>query len=208
MSKICTAGIKRLFWHDKSILSHLLGADKKVDYKKVLSALNGLEVGESGSKQTVKFNQIENLHQDSWTLEESEPSVDFYRNQLTGLVYRAGKKTPGELTVNFTIGQYEFKTKQALLGGNLIYEKKTVEGKEVDDTEKIIGWERSAYNAPDYFVLVIETEDGLYGFFPNIAVSAYQANTDGALGIGVKGTVLESDVTGIPTENWFGTPTA
>lgn len=64
--------------------------------------------------------KVDNVHQDTWSIEESEPSQDFYKNQLTGSNYREGKKTMGDVTFNFTIGQYDYITKEALMGGNKV----------------------------------------------------------------------------------------
>ena len=64
--------------------------------------------------------EITNVHQDTWTVDESEPTQDSYRNQLTGNIYRFGAKLMGEVTFNFTIGRYDYVTKKDLLGGDVI----------------------------------------------------------------------------------------
>ena len=61
--------------------------------------------------------EVKNIHQDTWTIEESESSQDGYRNQLTGSIYRMGTKTMGDVTFNWTIGQYDYATKVEFLGG-------------------------------------------------------------------------------------------
>lgn len=66
--------------------------------------------------------QVENVHQDTWQIEESEASQDKYKNQLTGNVYRMGAKEMGEVTVSFTIGRYDYATKADLLGGTVTYD--------------------------------------------------------------------------------------
>ena len=72
--------------------------------------------------------EVMNVHQDTWQIEESEASQEKYKNQLTGNVYRMGAKEMGEVTVQFTIGKYDYATKADLLGGSVIYNKVTLYG--------------------------------------------------------------------------------
>ena len=43
--------------------------------------------------------EIKNVHQDTWTIDESEPTQDSFRNQLTGNIYRFGAKQMGAVVV-------------------------------------------------------------------------------------------------------------
>ena len=132
---------------------------------------------------------MKNIHQDTWTVEESEPSQDYYRNQLTGGVYRAGKKTMGDIVFNFTIGQYDFDTKADFMGGTAAANGKS--------------WKRQRGIVDVKKVLVALTEDDVYVVLPYANVSAYESNTDGAVGISVKGTALEPQNEAISSEYWF-----
>lgn len=66
--------------------------------------------------------EIMNVHQDTWSIEETEASQEKYKNQLTGNVYRMGAKEMGEINVQFTIGRYDYALKKALLGGVCLYD--------------------------------------------------------------------------------------
>lgn len=131
--------------------------------------------------------EIKNVHQDTWTFEESEASQDSYRNQLTGAVYRMGTKTLGDVAINFTIGQYDYATKAEFLGGT------------ATDTT----WKRARGVVEIYKCLIGLTEDNQYVVLPKASISGREASTDGAVGLGVVGTALEPDNEAISSEYWF-----
>lgn len=131
--------------------------------------------------------EVKNIHQDTWTIEESESSQDSYRNQLTGSIYRMGSKTMGEVTFNWTIGQYDYKTKAEFLGGTA--------------TEKT--WKRPRGIIEIHKALIALTEDNQYCVLPYANVAARESNTDNAVGIGVVGTAMEPVNTEISSEYWF-----
>lgn len=131
--------------------------------------------------------EVKNIHQDTWTLEESEPSQDSYRNQLTGSVYRMGTKTMGDVTANFTIGQYDYALKAAFLGGTA--------------TEK--SWKRARGIVEIKKCLIALTEDDQYCVLPNANINGHEANTDGAIGIAIVGTAMEPENEAISSEYWF-----
>lgn len=127
------------------------------------------------------------MHQDTWTLEESEPQQDGYRNQLTGSIYRMGTKTMGEVTVNWTIGKYDYFTKAEFLGGEAT----------------ATSWKRPRGIVEIHKALIALTEDNQYVVLPYADVSSREANTDGAIGLAVKGTMMEPDNEAIMPEYWF-----
>lgn len=133
--------------------------------------------------------KITNVHQDTWTVDESEPSQDFYKNQLTGMVYREGTKTMGEVSFNFTIGQYDYVTKAALMGGEVIGENK--------------GWKRARGTVNLKRMLIALTEDDVYVVLPYANVNTREANTDGAVGLAVVGTAMEPASKNVSSEYWF-----
>lgn len=140
---------------------------------------------------STKCEEIKNIHQDTWTLEESESSQDSYRNQLTGSVYRMGVKQMGDITVNFTIGQYDYDLKAKFLGGKV--------------SEGGNGWERprGIFEVQRGFIAL--TADDQYCFLPKCNVNAHEANTDGAIGIAIVATAMEPDNELISPEYWFDT---
>lgn len=133
------------------------------------------------------YKQVENIHQDTWTIEESEASQDTFKNQLTRATYRMGAKTMGDVTFNWTIGQYDYATKAAFMGG----------------TATETSWKRSRGVTDVNKVLVAKTEDGQYCVLPKASISGREANTDGAIGIAVKGTMLEPENIAVCPEYWF-----
>lgn len=168
MSQFSAIDIKRL-WH-ANVPTEALTAES---LKAMLSA--------QGTKE------IKNVHQDTWTIEEAESSQDSYRNQLTGMVYRRGSKTMGEVTFAFTIGRYDFETKKELMGG----------------TATANSWARSKQPTDIKRCLIALTEDGVYCVLTYADISAREANTDGAVGIAVVGTALEPENEAISSEYWF-----
>lgn len=133
--------------------------------------------------------EIKNIHQDTWSIEEAEPSQDSFKNQLTGSTYRMGAKTMGDLTFNFTIGRYDYATKAALMGGK------------ADNSGKSWSRERGVVDVKK--CLIALTEDDQYCVLPYANIVAREANTDGAVGISVIGTMLEPLVEDVMPEYWF-----
>ena len=133
--------------------------------------------------------EITNVHQDTWTIDESEPTQDSYRNQLTGNIYRFGSKQMGDVTFNFTIGRYDYVTKKDLLGGDVINVDK--------------GWKRARGAVDIKKCLIALTEDDQYCVLPYANVVAREASTDGSVGIAVVGTAMEPETETIMPEYWF-----
>lgn len=170
--QVSAVDIKRLWYADTSaITADLTGA-----------ALYNLINGDSPAATEVK-----NVHQDTWSIEEDEPSQDTYKNQLTGSVYRMGSKEMGNVTFNWTIGRYDYATKAAFMGG--------------DATET--SWKRARGITEVKKCLIALTEDDQYCVLPYANVTAREANTDGAIGIAVVGTALEPENEEISSEYWF-----
>ena len=138
--------------------------------------------------------EIDNVHQDTWSIEEGEASQDSYRNQLTGMIYRMGSKNMGEVTFNFTIGRYDFATKTAMMGGSTLT---------AGTPAAEVGWARANGIVEVRKCLIALTEDNVYCVLPCANITAREANTDGAVGIAVVGTMLEPDTAGIAPEYWF-----
>lgn len=138
--------------------------------------------------------EIKNVHGDTWTIDEAESSQDTYTNQLTGSVYRMGAKTMGAVTFNFTIGRYDYELKAALMGGTVIKDAKD---------SKVIGWSRQRGIVELRRMLIALTEDDVYCVLPYANVNTREANTDGAVGLAVVGTMLEPNSEKIDPEYWF-----
>lgn len=135
------------------------------------------------------LKKVQNIHQDTWTIEEAEASQDSYKDQLSGLTYRRGKKTMGDLTFNWTIGRYDYKTKQDFMGGS-------------SDEEGTM-WKRSRDAEEVNYLLVALTQDDQYCVLPEASIMAREAQTDGAIGISVIGTMLIPENEKVAPEYWF-----
>ena len=138
------------------------------------------------------FHEIENVHQDTWTYEEAEASVTSYKNQITGNTYREDREA-GDVAINFTIGLYQYQEKKDLQGGDLV----TGSGSEV------VGWKRGSGAQDIKKALVAKTKDDVWIVLPKASIGARGADTDGAIGLAVAGTMMESDVSGVAPEYWF-----
>lgn len=130
---------------------------------------------------------VPNVHQDTWSIDEAEPSQDSYKDQLSGMTYRMGAKTMGDLTFNFTIGRYDYTTKSELMGGT--YTENT--------------WERSRTPVEMRKALIALTEDDVYIVLPLANVTTRESNTDGAVGLAVVGTMLIPEEEAVAPEYWI-----
>lgn len=147
-----------------------------------------------GGKLTAKdasVKEIKNVHQGTWTLEESEASQTFYKNQLTGSVYRASAKEMGEVSMGFTIGRYDYQTKADLLGG----------------TATDNSWTRSRGIVEIHKCMIALTEDKQVVVFPYANFNSHEANTDGAIGLAIKATAMEPDNDAVSSEIWLDAAT-
>lgn len=172
--QISAVDIKRLWYTDEDAVSADLTGKALYDMVK-----------DDGGTAT----EIKNVHQDTWSIEEAESTQDSFKNQLTGATYRMGAKSMGDVTFNFTIGRYDYVTKKELMGGDVI------------NTDK--GWKRARGIVEIKKCLIALTEDDQYCVLPYANITAREANTDGAIGIAVVGTMLEPLVEGVMPEYWF-----
>lgn len=147
------------------------------------TGLAGAEVAAILKNASTK--QVKNVHGDTFQYEEAEANVTRYKNALTGEYYRETSE-PGEVKINFTIGEYDFKTKEDLQGGKA--------------TDK--SWERGKHK-PIHKCIIGKTKDGVYVVFPKAAINGRGANTDKAIGLAVSAVPLSTGVDGLASEKWF-----
>lgn len=117
---------------------------------------------------------------------KQEPSTTEYRNQLTNGVYRQDTEM-GNIQMSFTIGQYDYETKAAFMGG----------------TGSETSWKRARGVTRIEKCMIALTEDNQYCVFPKASVIARNTNNEGAVGIGVAAAALEPDNTAVSSEYWF-----
>lgn len=173
------AGIKRILYADTSVVT----ADITPEIAKSLI-----------QAAIAAKDEVQNVHGETWQIEETEASVTGYKNQLNGQNYRYDT-TPGDITPAFTIGQYDYKTKAALMGGKAV--KKGGDGA---DKDNIVGWKRATGKVTINKALFCLTDDDVWFIFPNCQIIAREANTDKAVAIAVKGLVQTSEVTDVSSE--------
>ena len=169
MAKVIAVGIKKLYYADPA---------------KVTGDLTGTLL--ATIIKDVSTKQVENIHQDTWSIEEEEPSTTEYRNQLTNGVYRQDTEM-GNIQMSFTIGQYDNETKAAFMGG----------------TGSETSWKRARGVTRIEKCMIALTEDNQYCVFPKASVIARNTNNEGAVGIGVAAAALEPDNTAVSSEYWF-----
>lgn len=171
VNKISAVNIKRIWYGETSIITaDLTGV-----------ALHTLVSGEL-------LKEVENVHQDTWQLEEAEASRTAYKNQLTGQTYREDLEM-GEIAVNFTIGEYDYQTKKDLMGGDVI------------NTDK--GWKRSRGKVNIEKTIIALTEDDQYCVIPRASIGTREAMADKAIGLAVTAKELEPKDIAVFPEYWF-----
>lgn len=182
MGQISAVGVKRILYADTSVVTKDITADvAKTLIKAAITAKA----------------EVMNVHGETWNIEESEASVNGHKNQLNGQTYRYDT-TPGEVTPAFSIGQYDYTTKAALMGGEAI--KKGGSGA---DKDNIVGWKRSTEKVVINKALFCLTEDDVWFIYPNCQIVARESNTDKAIAIAVKGLVQTPKVAGVSSEYNF-----
>lgn len=137
-------------------------------------------------------DEVLNVHGETWQIEETEASVTGYKNQLNGQNYRYDT-TPGDITPAFSIGQYDWKTKAALMGGSIV---ETGEEK----SKVAVGWKRPLTKEIINKALFCLTDDNVWFIFPNAQIVAREANTDKAIAIAVRGLVQTPKIAGVASE--------
>jgi hypothetical protein len=131
--------------------------------------------------------EITNVHGTTWTYEEAEPSVTDYINQMNGKVYYRDS-VPGAVSVNFSIGQYDYQTKANLQGGT------------ATDTS----WTRPETTGLIYKALIAVTKDDTYIVFPKAAVTARGGMVESKLiGLLLSAVAMDTGVSGLVSEGWF-----
>lgn len=174
MDKISAVDIKELRYITKD-------SKKMITAEVTASSLKALLADETNCKK------VPNIHQDTWSIEEAESSQDSYKDQLTGLTYRKGAKTMGDVTFNFTIGRYDYELKAEFMGG----------------TGDASSWSRKRESTDIEMSLIALTEDDQYCVLPRASILARESNTDGATGITIVATMVLPDNEKVAPEYWF-----
>ena len=145
--------------------------------------LTGAEVAAILKNAATK--QVKNVHGDTFQYEETEANTTKYKNALNGEYYREITE-PGEVKINFTIGEYDYETKADLQGGKA--------------TEK--SWERGKHKTI-HKCIIGKTKAGVYVVFPKATINGRGANTDKAIGLAVTASPLTTGIEVLASEKWF-----
>lgn len=128
--------------------------------------------------------RVQNVHQDTWNYEEGEASITQYKNQLTKRTYRQSVE-PGDVSIKFVIGQYDFEVKKDFKGGVATENKYSAPSTYKEQNMTIVGL----------------TEDDVYIVFPKAVVTANDLSTDNAIALAVTANPMEPDIQ-IETVAW------
>jgi hypothetical protein len=122
--------------------------------------------------------EVQNVHDDTMTYEESDPTTENYINQLSGLTYHIDKITQAAPIFNFSLGQYTFDDMANLIGGTPL------------ENGKI--WKRP--NRIDIIQLAVigKYKTGVLIVFPKANIIAKGGNILHGVGVGVVATALET----------------
>lgn len=157
---------------------------KDLRYMDVLSAAPSLS-GVAAQFKSAK--KIDNSHQGTFTYEEDDPTINSYKNELNGKIYRSDVEL-GDKRINFTIGQYDFETKSELQGGL------------AGDSGK--SWSSGDATEQRYKAVFALTEDNVLIVFPKANIIGRNSSTDNAIGIAVY--AIPQEISGdIKDEYWF-----
>jgi hypothetical protein len=124
---------------------------------------------------------VSNVHGETWQINESEASMNSYKNELDGSVYRRDL-TPGDLSIQFTMGDYSEKLKAAVRGGEVI-----TKGGEGTDKDTVIGYKGDAAGSTIKKAMLCLTQDGFWFIYPKATIAANTNETDNAALLAVKG---------------------
>ena len=167
-------GIKRI-WYGDPLTADLTG----------VSAVTTLVASE-------KFKEITNSHNGTWGYTQDAPEVTDYVNELTGQPYYRDKTSDGARTIKFTLGMYDFETKQALQGGTLIKE-----------STKTVGWKSDSNLVNINKCIVAQTKTGNYIIFSNASIIAKGDQQEKNIGLGITAVAQESETADVSAEYLF-----
>lgn len=133
------------------------------------------------------MTKVENIHQETWSYEQSDPEIEDYVNELDGKIYYRDAKTAGSKTISFTLGIYDAATKAELCGGK-------AEGDVWSSDDEIPLINKS---------IVAITKSGNTIVFTNASIIAKAAAASKNIGLGVTATAMDNSADGVADEYVF-----
>jgi hypothetical protein len=167
-------GIKRI-WYGTPI-SAVADADDGLTSVEVLA-----KIAESTTKE------VQNVHQDTWGYEESDPTITEYGNQLSGRPYYRDAETQGVPTISFTLGEYDYEDKAAFQGGKFT----------------ATSWERPDRPELNEKCIIAMAKTGELIVYPRASIVGKGNYVDKNIGVGVTAVPVETGIEGLAPEKWF-----
>ena len=181
-------GIKRLWYCDPVNYDLTAGTDVKVLIE------GGTHGTGEGAVTRTAATEILNVHQDTWSYQQDDPTVEDYINQLTGKPYFRDKQDEGNKTISFTMGEYDYATKAALQGGSVIS----------SGTPAVaIGWKAPETMAIIEKCIIALTKSGNYIIFTNASIIGKGDQQQKAIGLGVTAVAQDATGDGVADEYFF-----
>lgn len=143
--------------------------------------------------------EVKNSHDGTWGYTQDDPDVTDYINELNGQPYYRDKTSQGARTITFTMGEYAYKNKADLQGGDMI----TAEGVTTTDESAAVGWKSSSSLENINKMLVGQTKTGNYVVFTNASIVGKVDQQEKALGLGVTAVCMENETDDVAAEYWY-----
>lgn len=143
--------------------------------------------------------EVKNSHDGTWGYSQDDPDVTDYINELNGQPYYRDKTSQGARTITFTMGEYSYKNKADLQGGDMI----DTTGVVTDTEAKAVGWKSSDELENINKTVVCQTKTGNYIVFSNASIVGKVDQQEKALGLGVTAVCMESETDGVAAEYFW-----
>lgn len=137
--------------------------------------------------------EVKNAHDGTWSYTQDDPETTDYINELSGKPYYRDKTSNGTKTIAFTIGAYDYATKAALQGGEVI----------MDDESNPIGWKSPSTISLVEKAIVGLTKNGVYVIFTNASIVAKVDTQEKNLGLGLTAVAMDNQNEGVSDEYWI-----
>lgn len=143
--------------------------------------------------------EVKNSHDGTWGYSQDDPDVTDYINELNGQPYYRDKTSQGARTINFTMGEYSYKNKADLQGGDMV----DATGAVVDQETSAVGWKSSDVLENINKTVVTQTKTGNYIVFSNASIIGKVDQQEKALGLGVSAVCMESQTEDVAAEYFW-----
>ena len=134
------------------------------------------------------MTQVANSHEGTFAYEQDDNNETEYKNELTGETYFVDVTSYGAKRIRFSIGEYDFDTYTAFMGGEKV------------GTE---GWKTNSNKNVPNKAFIAQTKSGNFIVFSNAKVTAKNDTQDKGIMIGITARCMESSESGVAAEYRF-----